>query len=148
MKKKANAKGPLESLKLKNHCEMCGVSERHVASVVRDIVMPLEPAFNPSGQPKTLCRDCRIGSAELIRERWFAAEKLDTSDVATILAALRLFQREYEDCDSVHIADAWPMHFNVQGDGDDVEVVPDPLGSIRIDELCERINCAKTLAIR
>src|ERR1700739_984889 len=124
MKKKANTKGPLESLKLKNHCEMCGVSERHVSSVVRDIVMPLEPAFNPSGQPKTLCRDCRIGSAELIRERWFAAEKLDSSDVATILAALRLFQREYEDCDSVHIADAWPMHFAVSGEGDELVVTP------------------------
>jgi hypothetical protein len=73
--------------------------------------------------------------------------KLDASDVATILAALRLFQKEYEDFDSVSIADAWPMHFNVQGDGDDIAVEPEPLGSIRIDDLCERINCAKVLTI-
>ncbi len=26
----------------------------------------LEPAFNPSGVPMTLCRDCRIGSAECL----------------------------------------------------------------------------------
>src|SRR5580700_4588994 len=75
-------------------------------------------------------------------------EHLDSSDVATILAALRLFQREYEDCDSVHIADAWPMHFAVSEEGDEMEVTPQPLGSLDIDDLCERINCAKTLAIR
>jgi hypothetical protein len=72
---------------------------------------------------------------------------LDDSDVATILAALRLFQDTYVDHDSVSIAEAWPMHFNVQGDGEDITVVPDPLGSIRIDELCEKINCAGTLSI-
>jgi hypothetical protein len=83
-------------------------------------------------------------------------EHLDESDVATILAALRLFQREYEDCDSVHIADAWPMHFNVQSPGgevggqdvsDELVVVPQPLGSEDIDALCERINTARTLKL-
>jgi hypothetical protein len=74
-------------------------------------------------------------------------EHLDESDVATILAALRLFQREYEDCDSVHIADAWPMHFAVSGEGDEMEVTPQPLGSLDIDALCERINCAKALSL-
>jgi hypothetical protein len=81
---------------------------------------------------------------------------LDQSDVATILAALRLFQREYEDCDSVHIADAWPMHFNVQSPGgevggqdvsDELVIVPQPLGSEDIDALCERINSARTLKL-
>jgi hypothetical protein len=81
---------------------------------------------------------------------------LDQSDVATILAALRLFQREYEDCESVHIADAWPMHFNVQSPGgevggqdvsDELVVVPEPLGSEDIDALCERINTARTLKL-
>jgi hypothetical protein len=60
-------------------------------------------------------------------------EHLDESDVATILAALRLFQREYEDCESVQIADA--------------EVAPQPLASEDIDTLCERINCAKVLSL-
>jgi hypothetical protein len=65
----------------------------------------------------------------------------DESELATVLAALRLFQREHESLDSVQIADAWPMHFNVQGDGKDVTIVPEPLGSEAIDALCERINC-------
>jgi len=73
--------------------------------------------------------------------------KLDASDIATILAALRAFQRDWMDCDSVSIAEAWPMHFDVQGEGDEREVVPQPLGSEDIDALCERINCAKILAI-
>jgi hypothetical protein len=73
-------------------------------------------------------------------------EHLDASDVATVLAALRLFQREYQDVDAVHIADAWPMHFNVKGEKDP-EVVPQPLGSEDIDALCERINCAKVLSL-
>jgi hypothetical protein len=50
-------KGPLESLKLKDHCEMCGHKKL------------LEPAFNPSRQAKILCQDCRIGSAELLHKR-------------------------------------------------------------------------------
>lgn len=74
-------------------------------------------------------------------------EHLDSSDVATILAALRLFQSYYQDHDAHSIADAWPMHFNVQGDGEESVVVPEPLGSEDIDALCERINCAKVLAI-
>jgi hypothetical protein len=72
----------------------------------------------------------------------------DSSDVATILAALRLFQREYEGREAVCIADEWPMHFNVQAfDSEEINVVPMPLGSEDIDELCERINCARTLHI-
>ena len=63
------------------------------------------------------------------------------------IAALRAFQRDWMDCDSVSIAEAWPMHFDVQGEGDEREVVPQPLGSEDIDALCERINCAKILAI-
>jgi hypothetical protein len=51
--------GPLESLKLVKYCQMCGNS---------DATNELEPAFNPSGVPMTLCRDCRIGSAELLAE--------------------------------------------------------------------------------
>jgi hypothetical protein len=49
--------GRLERLKLKKYCEMCGGKT------------VLEPAFNPSGKPKTLCRACRIGSAELLQDR-------------------------------------------------------------------------------
>jgi hypothetical protein len=51
--------GPLEQLqaKMADHCQMCGTTKDY-----------LEPAFNPSGKPMTLCRDCRIGSAEPLDE--------------------------------------------------------------------------------
>ncbi len=55
---------PLETLEVKDHCEMCGDHDkgaRHRAH--------LEPGYDPSGQAKTLCQSCRIGSAELLRER-------------------------------------------------------------------------------
>lgn len=89
-------------------------------------------------------------------EKQGVIEHLDESDLATILAALRLFQREYEDCDSVTIADRWPMHFNVQVPGgerggqdisEELVVVPQPLGSLDIDGLCERINFANVLTL-
>lgn len=52
--------GPLEKMQrgggMKDICEMCG-SKKH-----------LEPAFDPSWHPKTLCRDCRIGCAELLAD--------------------------------------------------------------------------------
>jgi hypothetical protein len=58
---RANEKGGrLESVKLKTHCDMCGATNR------KNGAAPLEPAFDPSGQPKTLCRKCRIGSAEVL----------------------------------------------------------------------------------
>jgi hypothetical protein len=47
-------KGPLESLQMGDHCEMCGRTGW------------LEPAFDPAWNPRTLCRACRIGSAELL----------------------------------------------------------------------------------
>ena len=92
--KKANSKpngkpGPLESLKLKDHYEMCGAAERKPGgSKTQDV--GLEPAFNPSGQPKTLCRECRIGSAEVRESKRleFSARQTDT-----IIAALRLWRR-------------------------------------------------------
>jgi hypothetical protein len=55
--------GPLERLErrgLKKHCQMCGNN---------DAPGQLEPAFNPDGKPMTLCRLCRIGSAELLADR-------------------------------------------------------------------------------
>lgn len=49
--------GPLQSYPIFPQCQMCGAKEA------------LEPAFNPSGAPMTLCRDCRIGSAELLGDQ-------------------------------------------------------------------------------
>ena len=93
MKNKGNAKGPLESLKLKDHCEMCGVSEHTLSKAARDKFLPLEPAFNPAGIPKTLCRDCRIGSAELIRGMWFKGIDRGKLNTAMVVASIRLFER-------------------------------------------------------
>ena len=78
--------------------------------------------------------------------------KLDASDYATILAALRMFQRRYEDCDATAIANDWPDHFEIDEthrvfdrDGQCIEqpVIPEPLGSEDIDRLCEEINCGE-----
>lgn len=41
------------------HCEMCGANSAQL----------LEPAFDPSGNPQILCRQCRIGSAELLADK-------------------------------------------------------------------------------
>jgi hypothetical protein len=51
--------GPLESLPLKSYCEMCG--ERSGRDPLNG---DLEAGFDPSGQAMTLCRACRVGSAE------------------------------------------------------------------------------------
>ncbi len=77
--------GPLESLVPKDHCEMCGVT----ALAAGRVGVLLEPAFDPSGQPKTLCQDCRIGSAELLADRRI---KFTPRQTDTIIAALRLWQ--------------------------------------------------------
>jgi hypothetical protein len=69
LKRDPNKPGPLESHKMARHCEMCGASDyKKQGSVIAGAhgSVGLEPAFNPSGQPKTLCRDCRIGSAEIL----------------------------------------------------------------------------------
>jgi hypothetical protein len=82
-----NKKGSLESLKLKDHCEMCGASQRNPNS------LPLEAAFNPSGKPMTLCRDCRMGSAELLHENATkineAAKSLSGMNVSGALESLK-----------------------------------------------------------
>ncbi|HVI07007.1 MAG TPA: hypothetical protein VND65_01810 [Candidatus Binatia bacterium] len=56
--------------------------------------------------------------------------KLDASDVATILAALRAFQERFVDQDAEAMRKAYPEHF------EDVA----PLGSEDIDTLCQEIN--------
>jgi len=72
--------------------------------------------------------------------------KLDASDIATILAALRMFQERYEDDDARTIAEDWPNHFqecDMEADPDGPTVTPMPLGSEDIDRLCEEINCGE-----
>ena len=80
--------GPLELLEregLSDHCEMCGSSRQR-----EKFAAGLEPAFDPDGTPKTLCRECRIGSAELRESRRL---KFTSRQTDTIIAALRLWQR-------------------------------------------------------
>jgi hypothetical protein len=82
------------------------------------------------------------------RKRKVRATVLDASDVAAILAALRLFQREYKDCSIEEIGSFWPDHFSYDTDASmDQEMDPEPLGAEAIDELCERINYARTLVL-
>jgi hypothetical protein len=63
--------GPLQSYPMFAHCEMCGATNyKRQGSIAAGAagLAGLEPAFNPSGEPMTLCRDCRIGSAELLAD--------------------------------------------------------------------------------
>jgi len=60
---------------------------------------------------------------------------LDENELATVLAALRMFQERYDGFSDEGIRDEWPEHF-VDNDG----VCIEPLGSEDIDTLCERIN--------
>jgi len=62
-------------------------------------------------------------------------KNLDASDLATVLAALRMFQQRYKECDGDTIAKDWPEHFT-QPNG---TLLP-PLSTEDIDELCERLN--------
>jgi hypothetical protein len=70
--------------------------------------------------------------------------KLDASDIATILAALRMFQQRYEDDGAETIQRDFPDYFileSVEVEGKEELIVnPAPLGSEDIDELCEQIN--------
>ena len=75
---KANQPGPLQSYKMKDHCEMCGITDAACRNH-DDSAAHLEPAFNPSGQLMTLCRDCRIGSAEIL-----AAERANGRAIITV----------------------------------------------------------------
>ncbi|SRR6266480_2743545 len=125
--------GPLESLVLKDHCEMCGVT----ALAAGRVGVLLEPAFDLSGQPKTLCRDCRIGSAELLADRRLS---FNERELATVLAALRYWQRAI-GVDSLPVGprekSAYMGHFNFSGDEEDQCL---PLSAEEIDALCEQIN--------
>jgi hypothetical protein len=64
LKSEASNPGPLESYKMADHCEMCGRQR----GAGWEGSAKLEPGFNPSGKPKTLCYDCRIGSAEILAD--------------------------------------------------------------------------------
>ena len=61
----------------------------------------------------------------------------DASETATVLAALRLFQKEFRDCEAKDIYDHFPDHF-LSGDR-----MLEPLGTEDINELCERISFAE-----
>lgn len=90
------APGPLESLRLKGHCEMCGAqaeSKRGANGIWKHgAIGGLEAAFNPSSVPMTLCQPCRSGSAELL-----AAQR------GELIAACKVAGRVWEQGD---LADA------------------------------------------
>ena len=62
--------------------------------------------------------------------------RFNKEELATVLAALRLFQREYDGCGDGQIRADWPEHFR-----DNRGRAIGPLGAESIDDLCERINC-------
>ena len=119
--------GPLQSLPFKDHCEMCGAKD--------DARRPnplLEPAFNPSGKPMTLCQDCRIGSAESL-----ADQRLSDSELATVLAALREWQRTLGPDNLPAQANAHTTFADFFNGWDGTLT---PLSREEIDAMCERLN--------
>jgi hypothetical protein len=93
-RKKFVKPGPLESLQLrglKDHCEMCGRTERRRGAAQPESAH-VEPAFNPSGEPKTLCRDCRIGSSELLE-----AKRKKLEEFVSLVARMKT-EEEFADC--------------------------------------------------
>ena len=74
-------------------------------------------------------------AAEHGRQFDFLKKRFDENELATVLAALRMFQKNYEDVNGDAIANDWPEHFT-RDDGSRIE----PLGTEDIDSLCERIN--------
>ena len=89
---KNNTPGPLERLALlpardrKNYCEMCGK---------RDTSARLEPGFTPDGQAKTLCAQCRLGSAEILSDQRAALLDAIKRMTANLIEA---HMEEFEDC--------------------------------------------------
>lgn len=65
------------------------------------------------------------------------ALRFDKSDLATILAALRFFQEQYDNRSARVIREDWPDHF----------VGIKPLGTDDISTLCERLNCADIVVL-
>ncbi len=60
---------------------------------------------------------------------------LDLSDIATITAGLRMFQKRYDGYDGEDIAGEWPEQFTTKDD----TLIP-PLSTDDIDELCKRLT--------
>lgn len=81
-------------------------------------------------------------TAEVVDEEFGTVDAGVKNDVATVLAALRLFQRTYDNMGSEQIIDEWPDHFGQW------RTPLAPLGSEDIDDLCERINGARDEALR
>jgi hypothetical protein len=67
-----------------------------------------------------------------------ASEYFDESELATVLAALRLFQETYDGKDADTIRGDWQEHFTASN-GELIE----PLGTEDIETLCQRINCGE-----
>jgi hypothetical protein len=76
-----------------------------------------------------------VGKWEIVKHAPASNPLEDPSNLATVLAALRLFQRTYDGYAAKHIYDAFPDHF-VAADGSKIE----PLGTDDIDALCVDLN--------
>lgn len=76
-----------------------------------------------------------VGKWEIVKHAPASNPLEDPSNLATVLAALRLFQRTYDGYAAKHIYDAFPDHFKA-ADGSTIE----PLGTDDIDALCVDLN--------
>jgi hypothetical protein len=76
-----------------------------------------------------------VGNWEIAEDASASNPLADASNLATVLAALRLFQRTYEGSGAEDIYEAFPEYFEPV-DGEQ----PMPLGTEDIDTLCEQLN--------
>ncbi len=76
------------------------------------------------------------------------AVRLGADGVSTIVAALRLFQRTYQDRDDEALSQDFPEIFTAQHLRFGVVVEPAPLRADDIDDLCERLNGLDELELK
>jgi hypothetical protein len=75
-----------------------------------------------------------------VKENVTTVITLGRDSVSTIVAALRLFQRNYGDCDPETICADFPEIFTGEQMSFGVILDPVPLRNDAIDELCEELN--------
>lgn len=115
------------------------MKRRKARSVNSTLADTLRGAASALEHGRNATADRKIGEVTNARGLMFhKATRLDASDVATILAALREFQKRFEGCEAADIMEAWPDHFTATAI---------PLSTDDIDDLCERINCSRVLVI-
>jgi hypothetical protein len=118
-----------------------------IRAAVKDVAKYLKdwrPGELPEAGDNAPIRDVNgntVGGWKMVEHAPASNPLEDPSNLATVLAALRLFQRTYDGYAAKHIYDAFPDHFTA-ADGSTIE----PLSTDDIDALCVDLNCGAPVA--